>query len=293
MPLAEFIRALEVQQDAPHSASRSARLPHGETTATTSVLAADRFREVDPAKLPSADARGPRRGGSASNRARTPSATSGTCDRIKLGLRPRRCRCIAARRPSPRPARGRVDVADARHALKIAAERRGSLSLWLEGGERRDQGGRSLVGGGPSELEDLRARGFLGGVGIGAALAIAAVVATSAAGGGRCSLVTAGINGLDYAPPDMVLYNGKIATQTASVRSSRRSRDSRRQRPRSRHERPGMKALAGKHTRTIDLGGGRRPCCRAGCKGTCTASATATRVSRRARASGGTTVQTH
>lgn len=99
----------------------------------------------------------------------------------------------------------------------------------------------------------LRAPRFLGGVGIGAALAIAAVVATSATGGGR-SLVTAGINGLDYAPPDMVLYNGKIATQ-----------NSKRQIVQAIAIRDGnvlavgtsdqMKALAGKHTRTIDLGG--------------------------------------
>ena len=99
----------------------------------------------------------------------------------------------------------------------------------------------------------LRAPRFLGGVGIGAALAIAAVVATNATGGGR-SLVTAGINGLDYAPPDMVLYNGKIATQNSKrqVVQAIAIRDGNVLATGTNDQ---MKALAGKHTRSIDLGG--------------------------------------
>jgi predicted amidohydrolase YtcJ len=99
----------------------------------------------------------------------------------------------------------------------------------------------------------LRAPRFLGGVGLGAALAIAAIVATNATGGGR-SLVTAGINGLDYAPPDMVLYNGKIATQDAKrhVVQAIAIRDGEVLATGTNDQ---MKALAGKHTRSIDLGG--------------------------------------
>ncbi len=99
----------------------------------------------------------------------------------------------------------------------------------------------------------LRAPRFLGGVGIGATLAIAAVVATNATGGGR-SLVTAGINGLDYAPPDMVLYNGKIATQNSKrqVVQAIAIRDGNVLATGTNDQ---MKALAGKHTRSLDLGG--------------------------------------
>src|SRR5207248_8254664 len=104
-----------------------------------------------------------------------------------------------------------VDVADPGHVLKIARERRRLGGL----GRRPSPGGRDISEEGTGvSWKTLRAPRFLGGVGIGAALAIAAVVVTSATGGGR-SLVTAGINGLDYAPPDMVLYNGKIATQNS------------------------------------------------------------------------------
>jgi hypothetical protein len=90
-------------------------------------------------------------------------------------------------------------------------------------------------------------------VGIGAAIAVAAVVATNATGGGK-SLVTAGINGLDYAPPSMVLYNGKIATQDREhhVVQAIALRDGKVLATGTDDE---IKALAGKHTRSIDLGG--------------------------------------
>src|SRR5207237_7821199 len=93
----------------------------------------------------------------------------------------------------------------------------------------------------------------LGGVSIGAAVAIVAVVATNATGGGR-SLVTAGINGLDYAPPDMVLFNGKIATQDSkrSIVQAIAIRDGNVLATGTNDQ---MKALAGKHTRSLDLGG--------------------------------------
>jgi predicted amidohydrolase YtcJ len=90
-------------------------------------------------------------------------------------------------------------------------------------------------------------------VAIGAALAVAAVIATSATGGGK-ALVTAGVNGLDYAPPDMVLFNGKIATENnkRQIVQAIAIRDGNVLATGTSDQ---MKALAGKHTRTIDLGG--------------------------------------
>jgi predicted amidohydrolase YtcJ len=84
-------------------------------------------------------------------------------------------------------------------------------------------------------------------------VAITAVAVTTATGGGR-SLVTAGINGLDYAPPDMVLYNGKVATQDAkrTIVQAIALRDGKVLAVGTTDE---MKALAGKHTRSVDLGG--------------------------------------
>src|SRR5205807_332600 len=87
---------------------------------------------------------------------------------------------------------------------------------WREAAVVRRPG--HIGGGAFVSWKTLRAPRFLGGVGIGAALAIAAVVATNATGGGR-SLVTAGINGLDYAPPDMVLYNGKDAIDQLALKA--------------------------------------------------------------------------
>jgi predicted amidohydrolase YtcJ len=85
--------------------------------------------------------------------------------------------------------------------------------------------------------------------------AAAFVVALNATGGQR-TLVAAGVNSLDYAPPDTVLYNGKISTEDAkdstvealAIRNGTvlaTGPDSK------------IKALAGKATRMIDLGGRR------------------------------------
>ena len=86
-------------------------------------------------------------------------------------------------------------------------------------------------------------------------IAAAFVVALNATGGQR-TLVAAGVNSLDYAPPDTVLYNGKISTEDAqdstvealAIRNGTvlaTGTDSK------------VKALAGKSTRMIDLGGRR------------------------------------
>ncbi len=99
----------------------------------------------------------------------------------------------------------------------------------------------------------LKTPRLLGGVGIGVALALVAVIATNATGGGR-ALVTAGVNSLDYAPPDMVLYNGKIATQDAK-RSIVQAIAIRAGSVLAVGTNDQMKALAGPHTRSIDLGG--------------------------------------
>jgi predicted amidohydrolase YtcJ len=85
---------------------------------------------------------------------------------------------------------------------------------------------------------------------------VGAFVVALNATGGQHTLVAAGVNGLDYAPPDTVLFNGKISTQDA--------KDSTVQAIAIRGgdvlavgTNVKVKQLAGKKTRMIDLGGRR------------------------------------
>src|SRR5262249_870943 len=171
----------------------------------------------------------------------------------RLRLRPRRPVALRARHLLDELGvgqRGGIDVADACHVLKIATARRrlGAVGGRRPSARRPDISEEDFV-----SWRTLRAPRFLGGVGIGAMLAIAAVVAANATGGGR-SLVTAGINGLDYAPPDMVLFNGKVATENSKrqIVQAIAIRDGNVLATGTNDQ---MKALAGKHTRTIDRGG--------------------------------------
>lgn len=86
-------------------------------------------------------------------------------------------------------------------------------------------------------------------------LVAAASIALNATSGGKV-LVAQGVNGLDYVPPDMILYDGKISTQNAkdetvqaiAIRNGvvlATGTDAK------------IKALAGKKTSMLDLGGRR------------------------------------
>jgi predicted amidohydrolase YtcJ len=86
-------------------------------------------------------------------------------------------------------------------------------------------------------------------------LAAASVVALNATGGQR-TLVAAGVNSLDYAPPDTIFFNGKISTEDAK-NSTVEALAVRNGDILATGTTAKVKALAGKKTKLIDLGGRR------------------------------------